>query len=215
MNTDARRAVFCVVMGSEDCADAAERLLRLGLRGDQEREVVRVAVECCLQEAAWNPYYAHLVTRLCSAERRHRATLLHCFWDQAKEVEGAGARRMANLARLGGAAIAGGALPPAALKVGRFDDSGTAREVLFWRLLLEQVFASCAAPADAAALFGRLAGGKGLGELRAALRRFLTRSVGPWLAAKDAGPGGGGEARLAALLRCCREAERALGSSTG
>lgn len=36
-------------MGSEDCIDAAEKLLRLGLKGEQEREVVRVTVECCLQ----------------------------------------------------------------------------------------------------------------------------------------------------------------------
>ena len=32
MNTDARRAAFCAVMGSEDCVDAFERLLRLGLK---------------------------------------------------------------------------------------------------------------------------------------------------------------------------------------
>ena len=32
MNTDARRAVFCTVMGSEDCVDAFERLLRLNLK---------------------------------------------------------------------------------------------------------------------------------------------------------------------------------------
>ncbi|KAI7835645.1 hypothetical protein COHA_010459 [Chlorella ohadii] len=61
MNTDARRAVFCVVMGSEDCVDAVEKLLRLGLKGEQEREIVRVTVDCCLQEKAWNPYYAHLL----------------------------------------------------------------------------------------------------------------------------------------------------------
>lgn len=46
---DVRRAVFCVVMGSEDCVDAVEKLLRLGLKGEQEREIVRVTVECCLQ----------------------------------------------------------------------------------------------------------------------------------------------------------------------
>mgnify|MGYP001810555640 CR=1 FL=1 len=39
-------------MGSEDCVDAVERLLRLGLKGEQEREVVRVTVECCLQVGA-------------------------------------------------------------------------------------------------------------------------------------------------------------------
>lgn len=32
MNTDVRRAVFCIIMGSEDYADASERLLRLSLK---------------------------------------------------------------------------------------------------------------------------------------------------------------------------------------
>ncbi len=32
MSTEARRAVFCVVLGSQDCADALERLLRLPLK---------------------------------------------------------------------------------------------------------------------------------------------------------------------------------------
>ena len=31
MNTEARRAIFCVIMGAEDFADALERLLRLPL----------------------------------------------------------------------------------------------------------------------------------------------------------------------------------------
>lgn len=29
--------------------DAVEKLLRLGLKGEQEREIVRVTVDCCLQ----------------------------------------------------------------------------------------------------------------------------------------------------------------------
>ena len=32
MNTDVRRAIFCIIMGSEDYADASERLLRLPLK---------------------------------------------------------------------------------------------------------------------------------------------------------------------------------------
>lgn len=75
IRADARRAVFCAVMGSEDCVDAVEKLLRLGLRGEQERELVRVALECGLQERAWNPYYAHLLLRLCGAGKSHKMTL--------------------------------------------------------------------------------------------------------------------------------------------
>ena len=34
MNTDVRRAIFCIIMGSEDYADASERLLKLPLKVD-------------------------------------------------------------------------------------------------------------------------------------------------------------------------------------
>lgn len=35
MNTDARKAIFCIVMSSEDYIDAFEKLLRLDLPGKQ------------------------------------------------------------------------------------------------------------------------------------------------------------------------------------
>lgn len=35
MNTDARRAIFCIIMSSEDYVDAFEKLLRLDLSGKQ------------------------------------------------------------------------------------------------------------------------------------------------------------------------------------
>lgn len=75
MNTEARRAVFCVVMGSEDCADATEKLLRLRLPGKQDREVMRVVTECCLQEKAFNKYYSLLASRLCAVHKQHKFSL--------------------------------------------------------------------------------------------------------------------------------------------
>lgn len=35
MNTDVRRAIFCVIMSGEDYVDAFEKLLRLDLQGKQ------------------------------------------------------------------------------------------------------------------------------------------------------------------------------------
>lgn len=35
MNTDARRAIFCIVMSGEDYIDTFEKLLRLDLQGKQ------------------------------------------------------------------------------------------------------------------------------------------------------------------------------------
>lgn len=40
MNTPGRRAVFCVLMGAEDFADAVEKLSRMSAKGRAERYVL-------------------------------------------------------------------------------------------------------------------------------------------------------------------------------
>ncbi|MCI50136.1 nucleolar MIF4G domain protein, partial [Trifolium medium] len=45
MNTDSRRAIFCIIMSGEDYIDAFEKLLRLELPGKQDRDIMRVLVE--------------------------------------------------------------------------------------------------------------------------------------------------------------------------
>lgn len=47
---------------------------RLGLKDQQEREIVHVLVDCCLQEKTYNPFYAFLAGRLCDYERRFQVT---------------------------------------------------------------------------------------------------------------------------------------------
>lgn len=95
MNTEVRRNIFCVIMTSEDYLDAFEKLLRLvgsrllqkgcgelwlkrsvlslcrmGLKDKQEREIVHVLMDCCLQEKTFNAYYAVLGGKFCSHDRR-------------------------------------------------------------------------------------------------------------------------------------------------
>lgn len=72
MNTDVRRSVFVAIVGSSDCEDALEKILRLNLKGAQEREIARVIVECCCQEVSYNPYYAHLAERVCDRQPKLR-----------------------------------------------------------------------------------------------------------------------------------------------
>lgn len=43
---------------------------RLGLKDQQEREIVHVLVDCCLQEKTYNPFYAFLAGKFCDYERR-------------------------------------------------------------------------------------------------------------------------------------------------
>jgi nucleolar MIF4G domain-containing protein 1 len=45
--TEVRKAIFCVIMTAEDFLDAFEKLLKLDLRGKQDREIVQVLLQCC------------------------------------------------------------------------------------------------------------------------------------------------------------------------
>lgn len=76
MNTDVRRSVFVAIMGSSDCEDALEKILRLNLKGAQEREIARVIIECCSQERSYNPYYSHLAERVCDRQPKLRCDRL-------------------------------------------------------------------------------------------------------------------------------------------
>lgn len=80
MNTDSRKAIFCVIMSSEDYIDAFEKLLRLDMPGKQDREIMRVLVECCLQEKAFNKYYTVLASKLCEHDKNHKFTLQVLFY---------------------------------------------------------------------------------------------------------------------------------------
>lgn len=48
MNTDARRAIFCIIMSGEDYIDAFEKLLALDLPGKQVRIAHLLFVSFCL-----------------------------------------------------------------------------------------------------------------------------------------------------------------------
>lgn len=52
--------------------DAFEKLQHLGLKGQQEREIVHVLLACCLQEKSYNPYYAVLGQKLCDFDRKYQ-----------------------------------------------------------------------------------------------------------------------------------------------
>ncbi|KAF8263879.1 MIF4G-domain-containing protein [Lactarius quietus] len=81
MNTDVRRSIFVVLMSSEDFVDACERLAQLNLTEVQQREVIRVLVNCCGNEKSYNPYYAFVGQHLCRTSHSYKITLQFCLWD--------------------------------------------------------------------------------------------------------------------------------------
>eukprot|EP00808_Paulinella_micropora_P009553 g8192.t1 len=112
MNSDVRRAVFCVVMAAQDYLQAYERLAKLNLRRSQAQEAVRVALLCCLREDSFNPYYGALLLRLCrlgldgsvNGSKQARFTLQCALFEQFAalrmgEQDQASAYKLAELLR--------------------------------------------------------------------------------------------------------------------
>ncbi|KZC07820.1 Nucleolar MIF4G domain-containing protein 1 [Dufourea novaeangliae] len=99
MNTDTRRNIFCILMTAEDYLDAFEKLHHLGLKDQEEDEIVHVLIHCCLQENKFNPYYAVLAQKFCEYNRKYQLTIQYAVWDKLKILETHEAKQLSNLAR--------------------------------------------------------------------------------------------------------------------
>ncbi|KAK9699327.1 hypothetical protein RND81_08G167500 [Saponaria officinalis] len=142
MNTDTRRAIFCVIMSAEDYIDAFEQLLSLNLQGKQDREIMRVLLECCLQEKVFNKYYTALALKLCSHDKNHKFSLQYCLWDQFRELESMSLLRSMHLAKFVADMLAGFSLSLAVLKVVDLVDVThlTSKRIMHFRMLFEAIF---------------------------------------------------------------------------
>jgi nucleolar MIF4G domain-containing protein 1 len=101
MNTDIRRSIFCIIMGSADCDDSFEKLVRGGmLKNKSERETARVLMECCGNEKSYNKFYSFLASKIIDYQQKCKFTFQLAFWDTFKQFESLKARKAANLAKL-------------------------------------------------------------------------------------------------------------------
>ncbi|KAL6058150.1 Nucleolar MIF4G domain-containing protein 1 [Balamuthia mandrillaris] len=143
MTTDIRKAVFCILMSSEDYMDAFEKLLKLNLKSKQDREIVYVLMHCCAHERLWNEYYAHLASKLCSFNYNYKFTFQYSFWDKFKllsnddsntKEQQLNTRVISNLAHLLAHLMASFSLSLSMLKVLELDKLITKKAVLFFHI---------------------------------------------------------------------------------
>ncbi|XP_059183385.1 nucleolar MIF4G domain-containing protein 1 [Centropristis striata] len=172
MNTEVRRNIFCVIMTSEDYMDAFEKLLRMGLKDKQEREIVHVLMDCCLQEKTFNAYYAVLGEKFCSHDRRFQMTFQFSLWDKFRELSNLPSSTFNNLAQLVTLFLQKKCLSLSILKVIEFGelDKPTVR---FLRQVLNKLLKEVESE-DLASIFGRISGIPKLGMLREGLKLFIS-----------------------------------------
>ncbi|XP_030054479.1 nucleolar MIF4G domain-containing protein 1 [Microcaecilia unicolor] len=172
MNTDIRRNIFCVLMSSEDFLDAFENLLKLGLKDQQEREIVYVLIDCCLQEKTYNPFYAYLASKFCKNDRRFQMTFQFSMWDKFRDLGSLSATTVSNLVHLLTYLLKTKSLSLVVFKVIEFSELDKSR-VYFLRQVLYKLLMEMDAE-ELIQIFGRVSGNPKLGMLREGLKLFMT-----------------------------------------
>ena len=86
MNTTIRKAIFEALMRSQDQTDAFHRIISIGLKGVQEREIARVLVHCLAKEKHYNPFYSMVASNLCSHSYSNCITFRFILWDFFNET---------------------------------------------------------------------------------------------------------------------------------
>ncbi|XP_026803383.3 nucleolar MIF4G domain-containing protein 1 [Pangasianodon hypophthalmus] len=179
MNTDIRRNIFCVIMTSEDYLDAFEKLLRLGLKGQQERDIIHVLLDCCLQEKSFNGFYAVLAEKFCAHDRRFQMTFQFCLWDKFKDLATLSSSSFTNLVQMVTHLLTKNSLSLSILKAIEFGELDKPK-VKFLRQILSKLLQQTQEE-DLVQIFTRISGIPKLGMLREGLklfiRHFLLRSV--------------------------------------
>uniref|UniRef100_A0A8C8CYV9 Nucleolar MIF4G domain-containing protein 1 n=1 Tax=Oncorhynchus tshawytscha TaxID=74940 RepID=A0A8C8CYV9_ONCTS len=172
MNTDIRRNIFCVIMTSEDYLDAFEKLIRLGLKDQQEREIVHVLMDCCLQEKSFNAFYAVLGEKFCEHDRRFQMTFQFSLWDKFKDLSSLSTSTFSNLVQLVTRFLRRKCLSLSILKVIEFGELDKPK-VKFLRQVLTKLLKDTEME-DLTNIFGRISGIPKLGMLREGLKLFIS-----------------------------------------
>lgn len=175
MNTDVRKNVFLIMMTSEDYVDAFEKLMKQNLRDVQTREVIHVLVDCCVQERAYNPYYAYLGQKFCEYNRSYQVTFQYSFWDKFKVVGNLAPHSVVNLSLLIVHLIASRALSLAILKVVNFVELDKPSVKLFTHLFRQLL--SGYSTEITRNIFERISTVKELASFRQSLRIFIKHFV--------------------------------------
>uniref|UniRef100_UPI00398E9E52 nucleolar MIF4G domain-containing protein 1 n=1 Tax=Pristiophorus japonicus TaxID=55135 RepID=UPI00398E9E52 len=172
MNTDIRKNIFCVMMTSEDYLDAFEKLIRLGLKDQQEREIIHVLVHCCLQEKTFNPFYAFLVEKFCEYERRFQMTFQFSMWDRFRELKSMANVATTNLVHLLVHLLNRKGVSLSIFKVIEFSELDKPK-VRFLRQVLHKLLVDTE-PEELVTIFQRISGIPKLAMLREGLKLFIT-----------------------------------------
>eukprot|EP01059_Diplonema_ambulator_P017565 TRINITY_DN2957_c0_g1_i1.p1 TRINITY_DN2957_c0_g1~~TRINITY_DN2957_c0_g1_i1.p1 ORF type:complete len:720 (+),score=246.29 TRINITY_DN2957_c0_g1_i1:30-2162(+) len=82
LNNPLRRSIFRCIATSDDSSDCLHQIASLGLKPDQEKDVLTVILHCMTHEKAYNIFYYNVLKNLLSTHRRWKYSFMFCLWDR-------------------------------------------------------------------------------------------------------------------------------------
>ncbi len=173
-NTATRKNIFIILMTSRDIHDAHERIIRLGLKGKQDREIIQVIIECCGNEKQFNQFYVELSFILCAQNRQFKTTFLYAFWDLFKVLneESCKERKIINSAKLLAALVGNFDLSLAVLKPIDMQEVSS-NHILFLSTFFMSLLSSSVSDDSFTSIFDRLSTTKDANVVREGILFFI------------------------------------------
>lgn len=138
MVTDVKKQIFKVILASSDYLQAYQSLCKLNLKKKQEREIVKVLTQLCLNEQTYNHFYTLLAQHLCRLQNHFKFSFQYTLWDYLKVLSKLEISQINNLAKMFGTLIGSQTLPLAFLKgMDLGQDELSKSQILFLHLLLD------------------------------------------------------------------------------
>ena len=105
ISTNLKKMIFTSIVTASDVNDAFERLMRLSLKKEQKREIIKIILQLCSEEKCYNPFYELLLNDLMSIDKNNKYTYHYCIWDYMKIFENynrSELKKIHNLSKLTG-----------------------------------------------------------------------------------------------------------------
>eukprot|EP01083_Nonionella_stella_P007803 22448_1 len=100
MNSPIRRAIFCIVMDSDDYIDAFQKLMQLNIKHGEQTEIIRIVVLLCLRQNQYNKYYALLLIKIINHKKGWKFGLHCALWDRFSQIQQMTTNDSLNMAHL-------------------------------------------------------------------------------------------------------------------
>ena len=105
ISTNLKKMIFTSIVTASHVNDAFERLMRLSLKKEQKREIIKIILQLCSEEKCYNPFYELLLNDLMSIDKNNKYTYHYCIWDYMKIFENynrSELKKIHNLSKLTG-----------------------------------------------------------------------------------------------------------------